>query len=105
MAKINTSIEQTPKSPKRQKKRNEHISKAIPRKSRKELKKFIVNRLKMKNGHFKEGRWDLLKPNDVRNAITKIQGPQKEDVLENQLYDILDKAGDAQGRLTQSMTW
>ena len=94
-AKDNTSIEQTPKSPKRQRKRNEHISAAIPRKSQKELKKFIVNRLKMKNGNFKEGQWDLLKPNDVKDAITTIKGPQKEDALENQLYEILDKTGGA----------
>ena len=95
-AKDNTTIEQTPRSPKRQRKRSKNISAAIPRKSRKKLKKIIVKGLNMKNGHFKEGQWDLLQPSDVRDAITTIKGPQKDDALENQLYDILDKAGDAQ---------
>ena len=95
-AKDNTSIEQSPKSPKRKRKRNEHISAAILRKNRNELKKFIVSGLKMKNGSFKKGQWDLLKPNDAKDVITTIKGPQKEDALENQLYEILDKAGGAQ---------
>ena len=72
------------------------MSAAIPRKGRKGLKKFIVNGLKMKIGNFEEGQLDLLKPNDVWDVITTNKGPQKEDALENQLYDILDKAGDAQ---------
>ena len=50
----------------------------------------------MKNGSFKKGQWDLLKPSNVKDAITTIKGPQKEDALENQLYEILDKAGGAQ---------
>ena len=68
----------------------------------------------------------MLKPNDVRDARTIIQGPQKEDVLEKtnymtflielEMHKLLERCGENTSamkkvneiklrRLTQSMTW
>ena len=60
-----------------------------------ELEESIVNRLKMKNGNFKKGQWYLLKPSDVKDAITELEGSHSENSLENELFDILDKTGGA----------
>ena len=79
----------------------------------------------MKNGHFKEGKWDLLKSNDARDEITIIQGPQQRKYwktnymtlsIKLEMHKLLDRCGESTSkmkkvneielrRLTQSMTW